>query len=183
MVIGYIFGCFLCIEVFELFFIFLNVEVGFCVFYEMFENEMKDEEFKDMYVFGVWIYGLGFFYLFKFIKNFEDLRGMKICGVFCMVNMLFEELGVMLVGMLVLVVLEFLLKGVIDVVILFWEVVLSLKVFEFVYNYMEFIGNVFYIVMFVFVMNNDIYVSFFDDLKKVIDNNLGFEFFVWVGVI
>ncbi len=181
-VIGYTPGRFPRTEVFELPFILPNAEVGSRAFYEMFENEMKDEEFKDMHVLGVWTHGPGSFHSSKPIKNLEDLRGMKIRGASRTVNMLLEELGATPVGMPVPVVPESLSKGVIDAATLPWEVVLSLKVPELVHNHTEFTGNALYTATFVFAMNNDTYASLPDDLKKVIDNNSGFEFSAWAGV-
>jgi len=181
-VIGYTPGRFSRTEVFELPFILPNAEVGSRAFYEMFENDMKDEEFSDMHVLGVWTHGPGSFHSSEPIETLDDLRGMKIRGASRTVNMLLEELGATPVGMPVPAVPESLSKGVIDAATLPWEVVLSLKVPELVHNHTEFTGNALYTATFVFAMNNATYNSLPDDLKMVIDNNSGFEFSAWAGV-
>ena len=181
-VVGYTPGRFPRTEVFELPFILPNAEVGTRAFYEMFENKMKDEEFKDMHVLGVWTHGPGSFHSSKPIDALDDLEGMKIRGASRTVNMLLEELGATPVGMPVPAVPESLSKGVIDATTLPWEVVLSLKVPELVHNHTEFTGNALYTATFVFAMNNETYDSLPDDLKTVIDDNSGFEFSAWAGV-
>lgn len=180
-VVGYTPGRFPRTEVFELPFILPNSDVGSRAFYEMFEDKMKDEEFKDMHVLGVWTHGPGSFHSSKPIKTLDDLKGMKIRGASRTVNMLLEELGATPVGMPVPAVAESLSKGVIDAATLPWEVVLSLKVPELVHNHTEFTGNALYTATFVFAMNNASYDRLPDDLKKVIDDNSGMDFSAWAG--
>lgn len=180
-VIGYTPGRFPRTEVFELPFILPNAEVGTRAFYEMFDRDMRNEEFADMHVLGVWTHGPGSFHSAKPISTLDDLNGMKIRGASRTVNMLLEELGATPVGMPVPAVPEALSKGVIDGTTLPWEVVLSLKVPELVHNHTEFTGNALYTATFVFAMNKNTYESLPADLQKVIDDNSGMEFSAFAG--
>jgi TRAP-type C4-dicarboxylate transport system substrate-binding protein len=64
-------------------------------------------------------------------------------------------------------------KGVIDVAVLPFEVVLPMKIYELVKHHTEFKGAGLYTNTFVFSMNNKVYDSMPADLQKVIDNNSG----------
>lgn len=181
-VIGYTPGRFPRTEVFELPFMLPNAEVGTRAFYEMFDRDMRNEEFSEMHVLGVWTHGPGSFHSATPINTLEDLKGMKIRGASRTVNMLLEELGATPVGMPVPAVPESLSKGVIDAATLPWEVVLSLKVPELVHNHTEFTGNALYTATFIFAMNKDTYESLPADLQKVIDDNSDVEFSAFAGI-
>lgn len=181
IVVGYIFGCFLCIEVFEFLFMMINFVVILLVFQQMVDEDFQDNEYLDVKVFGVWVYGFGVIYLIDLIEKLEDMKGKILCGLICVINDMLLELGVEFVGMFVFVILEVMFKGVINGIVILWEVMLVLCLLELVGYYIEFIGfEVFYIVMIVLVMNKDKYNVLFDDLCVIFDVELGVKFFEFV---
>lgn len=180
-VIGYTPGRYPRTEVFELPFMMTNAEAGSRAFWELFERDMKDNEFKDTHVLGAWVHGPGVIHAADPVLTVDDMQGMKVRGASRMVNTLLEELGATPVGMPVPAVPEALSKGVIDATTIPWEVTAALKVPELVHNHTEFTGNAFYTVTFVFAMNKAKYESLPDDLKKVIDDNSGMEFSAFAG--
>ena len=180
-VVGYTPGRFPRTEVFELPFMMTNAEAVSRAYWEMFDKDMKDKEFKDVHIIGGWVHGPGVIHANKEVRVPSDLNGMKIRGASRTVNMLLEELGATPVGMPVPAVPEALSKGVIDGTTIPWEVTAALKVPELVKNHTEFTGRALYTVTFVLAMNKAKYESLPDDLKKVIDDNSGMEFSAFAG--
>jgi len=180
-VVGYTPGRFPSTEVFELPFMMTNARAASRAYWEMFENHMKDGEFKDVHILGTWVHGPGLIHANKQVKTPADMEGLKIRGGSRLVNQLLEKVGATPVGMPVPAVPEGLSKGVIDGTTIPWEVTAALKVPELVGNHTEFEGNALYSLTFVLAMNKDRYESLPDDLKKVIDDNSGLEFSVFAG--
>ncbi|MFK5980668.1 MAG: TRAP transporter substrate-binding protein [Rhizobiaceae bacterium] len=180
-VVGYTPGRFPRTEVFELPFMMTNAEATSRAFWEMFERDMKDKEFKDMKVLGGWVHGPGAIHSATPVSSVADMKGLKVRGASRTVNMLLEELGAIPVGMPVPAVPEALSKGVIDATTIPWEVTASLKVPELVKNHTEFTGKALYTITFVLAMNKAKYDSLPDDLKKAIDDNSGMEFSAFAG--
>ena len=180
-VVGYTPGRYLSTEVFELPFMMTNARAVSHAYWEMFEEHMKDDEFKDVHILGTWVHGPGMFHTKDPVERPEDLQGMKIRGGSRSVNALLTELGATPVGMPVPAVTEGLSKGVIDGTTIPWEVTPALKVPELVANHTEFEGHALYVLTFVLAMNKAKYESLPDDLKAVIDENSGLEFSVFAG--
>lgn len=180
-VVGYTPGRYLSTEVFELPFMMTNARAVSHAYWEMFEEHMKDDEFKDVHILGTWVHGPGMFHTKDPVERPEDLQGMKIRGGSRSVNALLTELGATPVGMPVPAVTEGLSKGVIDGTTIPWEVTPALKVPELVANHTEFEGHALYVLTFVLAMNKAKYESLPDDLKTVIDENSGLEFSVFAG--
>lgn len=180
-VIGYTPGRFPRTEVFELPFMLTNAEAVSRAFWELFEKDMKDKEFKDVHVLGAWVHGPGLIHSATPVNTLADMKGLKVRGASRAVNMLLKELGATPVGMPVPAVAESLSKGVINATTIPWEVVRALKVQELVHNHTEFTGNALYTATFALIMNKDKYESLPDDLKKVIDDNSGMEFSAFAG--
>ncbi|MEL6103268.1 MAG: TRAP transporter substrate-binding protein [Pseudomonadota bacterium] len=180
-VVGYTPGRFPSTEVFELPFMMTNARAASRAYWEMFENHMKDGEFKDVHILGTWVHGPGLIHANKQVTTPADMEGLKIRGGSRLVNQLLEKVGATPVGMPVPAVPEGLSKGVIDGTTIPWEVTAALKVPELVGNHTEFEGNALYSLTFVLAMNKDRYESLPDDLKKVIDDNSGLEFSVFAG--
>ncbi|PCJ91572.1 MAG: C4-dicarboxylate ABC transporter [Hyphomicrobiales bacterium] len=180
-VIGYTPGRFPRTEVFELPFMLTNAEAVSRAFWEMFEKDMKDNEFKDVHVLGAWVHGPGVIHSATPVNSVADMKGLKVRGASRAVNMLLKELGSTPVGMPVPAVAESLSKGVINATTIPWEVVKALKVPELVHNHTEFTGKGLYTLTFALVMNKDKYESLPDDLKKAIDDNSGMEFSAFAG--
>ena len=180
-VVGYTPGRFPSTEVFELPFMMTNARAVSRAYWEMFEEHMKDTEFKDVHILGTWVHGPGLIHTKDPVETPADLQGMKIRGGSRSVNSLLTKLGATPVGMPVPAVSEGLSKGVIDGTTIPWEVTTALKVPELVHNHTEFEGRALYTLTFVLAMNKEKYDSLPDDLKKVIDDNSGLEFSVFAG--
>jgi TRAP-type C4-dicarboxylate transport system substrate-binding protein len=180
-VVGYTPGRFPSTEVFELPFMMTNARAASRAYWEMFEEHMKDTEFKDVHILGTWVHGPGLIHSNKPVTTPEDMQGLKIRGGSRSINSLLDRLGATPVGMPVPAIPEGLSKGVIDGTTIPWEVTAALKVPELVGNHTEFSGNALYVLTFVLAMNKEKYESLPDDLKKVIDDNSGLEFSVFAG--
>ena len=180
-VVGYTPGRYPSTEVFELPFMMTNARAASHAYWEMFEEHMKDGEFKDVKILGTWVHGPGIIHTSEPVETPDDLLGMKIHGGGRSVNALLTELGATPVGMPVPAIPEALSKGVIDGTTIPWEVTAALKVPELVENHTEFTGRALYTLTFVLAMNKDKYESLPDDLKKAVDENSGLEFSVFAG--
>lgn len=180
-VAGYTPGRFPRAEVFELPFMMQDAEVASRAFWELFESDMKDSDFKDVHMLAVWVHGPGLIHSKTPIASVADLNGVKLRAPTRTTNMLFSALGATPVGMPVPAVPESLSKGVIDAAVVPWEVTAALKVAELVGNHTEFPGAPLYTTSFVFAMNKAAYAGLPDDLKAVIDANSGAEFSAFAG--
>ena len=180
-VVGYTPGRFPSTEVFELPFMVGDARAASYAYWKMYEEHMKDTEFKDVYMIGTWVHGPGMIHTKDPVTKPADLQGMKIRGGSRLVNQLLELVGATPVGMPVPAVAEGLSKGVIDGTTIPWEVTPALKVPELVHNHTEFEGTALYTLTFVLAMNKAKYESLPDDLKAVIDANSGLDFSIFAG--
>ena len=180
-VAGYTPGRFPRAEVFELPFIMTNAEAASRAYWDLYESDMKDADYKDVHMIGVWVHGPGMIHSKEPITSVADLNGVKLRAPTRTTNMLFKELGATPVGMPVPAIPESLSKGVIDATVIPWEVTGALKVPELVSNHTEFGDAALYTTSFVFAMNKAKYDSLPDDLKAVIDANSGAEFSAFAG--
>lgn len=180
-VAGYTPGRFPRAEVFELPFIMTNAEATSRAYWNLYESDMKDADYKDVHMIGVWVHGPGVIHSKAPITDVADLNGVKLRAPTRTTNMLFSQLGATPIGMPVPAVPESLSKGVIDATVIPWEVTGALKVAELVGNHTEFPDAALYTTSFVFAMNKDKYDSLPDDLKAVIDANSGAEFSAFAG--
>jgi len=180
-VVGYTPGRFPSTEVFELPFMVEDTRAASCAYWTMFEEHMKDSEFKDSAILGTWVHGPGMFHTMDPVETPADLQGMKIRGGSRLVNQLLERAGATPVGMPVPAVSEALSKGVIDGTTIPWEVTTALKIPELVENHTEFVGPALYNLTFVLAMNKDKYESLSEEQKKAIDDNSGMNFSVFAG--
>lgn len=180
-VVGYTPGRFPTTEVFELPFLVEDARAASCAYSKMFDEHMKDGEFKDLKILGTWVHGPGMFHTNEPVEKPADLQGMKIRGGSRLVNQLLERAGATPVGMPVPAVPEGLSKGVIDGTTIPWEVTTALKVPELVENHTEFTGPALYNLTFVLAMNKQKYEGLSDEMKKAIDDNSGLKFSVFAG--
>ena len=180
-VAGYTPGRFPRAEVFELPFIMTNAEATSRAYWDLYESDMKDADYKDVHMIGVWVHGPGVIHSKAPITDVADLNGVKLRAPTRTTNMLFSQLGATPIGMPVPAVPESLSKGVIDATVIPWEVTGALKVAELVGHHTEFPDAALYTTSFVFAMNKDRYDSLPDDLKAVIDANSGAEFSALAG--
>jgi C4-dicarboxylate-binding protein DctP len=180
-VCGYTPGRFPRTEVFELPFMMTNAEATSKAYWDLHEKYMKNQDFREMHIIGVWVHGPGLIHSKKPVMTLADLNGVKLRAPTRVTNMLFKELGATPVGMPVPAVPEALSKGVIDATVIPWEVTGALKVAELVSNHTGFGQASLYTTTFIFAMNKDKYESLPADLKKVIDENSGREMSGWAG--
>ena len=180
---GYSPGRFPRAEVFELPFMMTDAEAGSRAYWELFESDMKDTDFKDFKILGTWMHGPGMFHVKgDGISKLEDMDGKKLRGPTRVINGLLAEMGATPVGMPVPAIPEALSKGVIDGTVIPWEVTPALKIPELVETHTEFSGDqALYTAVFVLAMNKAKYDSMPDDLKKIIDDNSGLEFSAFAG--
>ena len=180
-VVGYTPGRFPTTEVFELPFMVSDARAASCAYWTMFEEHMRDEEFKDVKILGTWVHGPGMFHTNEPVEKPDDLKGMKIRGGSRLVNELLKLTGATPVGMPVPAITEALSKGVLDGTTIPWEVTAALKVPELVENHTEFEGNALYTLTFVLAMNKAKYESLSETAKKAIDDNSGMKLSVFAG--
>ncbi len=181
-VVGYTPGRFPRVEVFELPFMMTNADATSRAYWDLFDKEMKDTDFKDVHIIGTWVHGPGMIHSSKPVNGLADMKGLKLRAPTRIITGLLGELGATAVGMPVPAVTEALSKGVIDGAVIPWEVTAALKVPELVSNHTEFGGDhALYTTAFVLAMNKERYESLPDDLKKAIDDNSGREFSAFAG--
>ena len=180
---GYSPGRFPRVEVFELPFMMTDAEAGSRAYWELFESDMKDTDFKDLKILGTWMHGPGLIHAKgDGVTSLQDMQGKKLRGPTRVINDLLAEMGATPVGMPVPAIPEALSKGVIDGTVIPWEVVPALKVQELVDTHTEFAGDrALYTAVFVLAMNKNRYDSLSDDLKKILDDNSGMEFSAFAG--
>jgi TRAP-type C4-dicarboxylate transport system substrate-binding protein len=180
-VVGYTPGRFPSTEVFELPFMVEDARAASCAYSKMFDEHMKDDEFKGVKILGTWVHGPGMFHTADPVETPADLKGMKIRGGSRLVNELLTLAGATPVGMPVPAVPEGLSKGVIDGTTIPWEVTAALKVPELVENHTEFTGPALYNLTFVLAMNEGVFNGMPADLQKIVDNNSGLDFSIFAG--
>ena len=110
----------------------------------------------------------------KLIKSLDDFKGLKMRGPTRVISKMLEGLGATPVGMPVPQVAPSLSKGVIDGMVVPWEIMPSFKLHELTKSHTEISGDRgLYTTPFLFLMNKAKYESLSDELKKVIDANSG----------
>jgi len=172
---GYTPGRFPRTEVFELPFTMKEAEATSRAYWQLAEETMMDQDFKDVKVLALWVHGPGVIHSKDPIVSLDDLNGTKLRAPTRVTNQMFNALGATAVGMPVPAVPEALSKGVIDATVIPWELTNALKTSELVTNHTEFGEQALYTATFVLAMNKDRYNSLPDDLKAVIDEMSGME--------
>ncbi len=178
---GYTPGRFPRTEVFELPFTMTNPEATSRAFWELAEETMLHQDFKDVKVLGLWVHGPGVIHSKKPVNSIDDLNGLKLRAPTRITTSMFKDLGATPIGMPVPAMPEALSKGVIDAAVIPWEVTLPLKSNELVTNHTMFGDDALYTATFVLAMNKAKYDALPDDLKAVIDKNSGAEFSAMAG--
>ena len=110
------------------------------------------------------------------IKSIRDFKGLKLRGPTRTITKMLAGLGATPVGMPVPQVAPSLSKGVIDGMVVPWEVMPSFKLHELTKNHTEVNGNRgLYTTPFLFLMNRNRYESLSSEHRAIIDNNSGIE--------
>lgn len=182
---GYTPGRFPLSEVFELPFFSPDHQNTTRALWDFVENNALDTEFAGLKPIGVWTNGPNYFHLRdKEVKTVEDLHGLKIRAASRMSNKFLTAVGANAMGMPLPQAVEAISKGVLDGLMVPWEVVPAVKLDELTKYHVEIkdeTGNSMATSTMVYVMNQGKYDSLPDDLKKVIDNNSGRETSAWIA--
>lgn len=138
------------------------------------ETEMQDE-MRDVHLLAMHTHAPGSFHSREeAIKTGADLDGLKVRAPNKIMSEGFKEYGANTIFMPVTEMASAISKGVLDVAVLPYEVVLSTKIYELVKHHTEFKSDRgLYTQFFIFSMNKDVYADLPADLQKVIDDNSG----------
>jgi TRAP-type C4-dicarboxylate transport system substrate-binding protein len=170
-------------EAFELPFMMTSADATSRAFWE-YGQTCAPNEVKDTQLIALHVHGPGFFHSReKAITGVADLKGMKVRGPTRQITKLLGALGATPVGMPLPQIPDALSKGVVDAVVVPWEVTTAVKVDELAKVHTEFdpkAGGL-YTTAFVLTMNKAKYDSLPPDLKKVIDDNSGLETSAFLG--
>ncbi|MHA1560390.1 MAG: TRAP transporter substrate-binding protein [Alphaproteobacteria bacterium] len=178
---GYTPGRFPMTEVFELPFITSNGETTAGAMWAFYENNLADE-YSDAHMIAFFSHGPGILHSNTPIVALEDMDGVAVRGPTRTVNWMLEELAAEAIGMPVPQVPENLARGVVEAVVIPWEVTPSLRLTELVGNHTEFAGDEsLYVATMMFAMSRAVHEALPDDLKAVIDANSGLETSRWAG--
>jgi len=180
---GYTPGRFTKTEVFELPFMHRDTASSNKALTEFVEKH--GDEYSDYKVVAMFVHAGQLFHSIKPIRTAADIEGQKIRTPTRTGGWLIEAMGATPVGAPVPKIPELLSKGVVDSVLIPFEVTLPLKVNELVDYHTILGGDVERIntSTFIIAMNKDSYAKLPDDLKKVIDDNSGLALSDWLAEI
>lgn len=172
-VAGYTPGRFPKMTSFELPFIPGTAKATSMALQEYAETEMQ-EELKDVHLIAAHTHAPGSFHSReKAIKTLEDIQGLKVRAPNKVMSDAFKAIDTNTIFLPLPEMPSAISKGVIDVAVLPFEVVLPTRIYELVKHHTEFKGAGLYTNTFLFSMNKDVYDSMPADLQKVIDDNSG----------
>ena len=171
---GYTPGRFPSLEVFDLPFIASNAEATSQAAHE-FSEIFSVAELQDFKVLAVHVHSPGKLHTkSKAVENIDDFKGLKLRGPTRVITEMLESFGAVPVGMPVPEVAPSLSKGVIDGMLVPYEIMHSFKLHEITKFHSEVFGNRgLYTTTFLFLMNKASYEGLTDNQKKIIDNNSG----------
>jgi TRAP-type C4-dicarboxylate transport system substrate-binding protein len=180
---GYTPGRFTKTEVFELPFMHKDTASSNKALTEFVEK--NGDEFSDYKIIAMFVHAGQLFHSIKPIRAAADLEGQKIRTPTRTGGWMIEAMGATPIGAPVPKIPELLSKGVVDSVMIPFEVTLPLKVNELVDYHTILGGDVERIntSTFIIAMNKDSYAKLPDDLKKVIDDNSGAALSDWLAEI
>jgi TRAP-type C4-dicarboxylate transport system substrate-binding protein len=180
---GYTPGRFTKTEVFELPFMHKSTVSSNKALAEFIQK--NGDEYSDYHVIAMFVHAGQLFHSIKPIRTAADLEGLKIRTPTRTGGWLIEAMGATPIGAPVPKIPELLSKGVVDAVMIPFEVTLPLKVNELVDYHTVLGGDVSRIntSTFIIAMNKDSYGKLPDDLKKVIDDNSGMALAGWLAEV
>jgi TRAP-type C4-dicarboxylate transport system substrate-binding protein len=173
-VAGYTPGRFPHLEAFELPFMPASAEATSQAAHE-YMMTVGAEDLKDYKVLAVHVHAPGTIHTKdKLVKSASDLNGLKMRGPTRVISQMLGGLGATPVGMPVPQVAPSLSKGVIDGMVVPWEIMPSFKLHELTKSHTTLSGDRgLYTAPFLLLMNKAKYESMSDAQKKVIDDNSG----------
>ncbi len=180
---GYTPGRFVKTEVFELPFMHKDIVSTNKALAEFLEKH--GDEYSDYHVIAMFVHAGQVIHSAKPIRTAADLEGIKIRTPTRTGGWMIEAMGATPIGAPVPKIPEMLSKGVVDAVLIPYEVTLPLKVDELVDYHTVLEGDISRVntSTFIIAMNKGRYESLPDDLKKVIDDNSGAALSQWLGEI
>lgn len=183
---GYTPGRFPKSEVFELPFMFDNPITTNRALQDYHQKHLKDE-FGDVHVLLLHVHAGQYFHLRKPVRTFADFKGLTLRTPSPAGTLLIEALGANAYHAPVPEMAPLLSKGVVDGVMVPFEIVPPFKVHQMVQYHVTTAGPRVHTSIFLFAMNKNSYAKLPNDLKKVIDNNSGrnladFAGQVWIDV-
>jgi len=180
---GYTPGRFTETEVFELPFIHKDIASTNKALTEFLEKH--GDEYKDYKVIAMFVHAGQVIHSRMPIRTAKDLEGIKIRTPTRTGGWMIEAMGATPVGAPVPKIPEMLSKGVVDAVLIPYEVTVPLKVHELVKYHTILAGDVERVntSTFIIAMNKARYESLPDDLKKVIDDNSGAHISEWLAKV
>ena len=175
-VAGYTPGRFPRLEVFDLPFMAASSKATSQAVHR-FAETVGSDDLKDFKILAVHVHAPGTIHTKNtLIRSIEDLKGLKIRGPNRVISEMFGALGATPIGMPVPQVAPALSKGVIDGMVVPWEIMPPFKLQELTMAHTSVGGSRgLYTTPFLFLMNKKKYNSLSDDLKKVIDDNSGIK--------
>ena len=173
-VAGYTPGRFPHLEAFELPFMPASAEATSQAAHE-YMMTVGAEDLKDYKVLAVHVHAPGTIHTKDtLVKSASDLNGLKMRGPTRVISQMLGGLGAIPVGMPVPQVAPSLSKGVIDGMVVPWEIMPSFKLHELTKSHTTLSGDRgLYTAPFLLLMNKARYESMSDAQKKVIDDNSG----------
>jgi len=180
---GYTPGRFTETEVFELPFIHKDIASTNKALTEFLEKH--GDEYKDYKVIAMFVHAGQVIHSRMPIRTAKDLEGIKIRTPTRTGGWMIEAMGATPIGAPVPKIPEMLSKGVVDAVLIPYEVTVPLKVHELVKYHTILAGDVERVntSTFIIAMNKQRYESLPDDLKKVIDDNSGAHISDWLAKV
>lgn len=183
-VAGYTPGRFPKMTVFELPFMPASAKATSMALQEYAQKEMK-KELKDVHLLAVHTHAPGSLHSRSTdIKTLADLKDLAVRAPNKVMSEGFSNIGANTVFMPVTEMPSALSKGVIDVAVLPYEVVLPMKIYELATHNTDLKGpRGLYTNTFIFAMNKKVYDSMPPDLQKVIDKDSGMQLAAHIGAM
>jgi len=179
---GYTPGRFPKLETFELPFVAAPAALVNAQAVQEFASTELGNELDEVHLICAWAHDQGVIHSRKAITDLATLQGMKLRFPNRLAGESLTALGASPIGMPVPQVPESLASGVIDGVVVPWEVVPALKIQELVHHHTQFPGSpTFYVATMLVVMNKNTYAGMPEDLRAVIDAHTGMETAILAG--
>ena len=179
---GYTPGRFPRLETFELPFVAAPTAVVNAQAVQEFVATQLGNELDEVHLICAWAHDQGVIHSRRQVTDLASLEGLKLRFPNRLTGESLTALGASAIGMPAPQVPESLASGVIDGVVVPWEVVPALKIQELVSHHTQFPGApTFYVATMIVAMNKATYEGMPDDLRAVIDAHSGMETAILAG--
>ena len=179
---GYTPGRFPRLETFELPFVAAPTALVNAQAVQEFATTELGDELGGVHLICAWAHDQGVLHSRRPISDLASMQGQKVRFPNRLTGEALTALGASAVGMPVPQVPESLSSGVIDAVVVPWEVVPAVKIQELVHYHVQFPGTpTFYVATMLLAMNKARYEGMPDDLRQIIDAHTGMETAILAG--